>query len=274
MRVLSSDDWHDYDAAAAAFLDRDPVANTIALTVLDTLRHDGAFGDEPPWFSWAVDDTGEVRGVASRTPPHAVGLPPTDVDTATALGRANRDRELPGANGPEPAVRAFAAGAGRTVEVRMTELQYVLTALTEPPPVGGGPRPFTDDDVDRYSGWMDGFVAETGVVRGDPVRSLRTRLAAGGALALWCVDGEPVAMASRSPAVAGVPRIGPVWTQPEHRGRGYGAAVTAHVCREALAAGATACTLFADAANPTSNGVYRRLGFDPVGTIVEAVFSG
>ena len=272
MRVETTDDWRPYDAAVAEFLARDPVGNTVALTVLDALRHDGGYGDQPPWFTWALDDAGAVRGVAFRTPPYDVGLPPTDRDTATTLGRANRDRELPGANGSEPAVRAFAEGAGREVEVRMSEVQYVLRALVKPAAVAGEPRPFSDDDLAVYARWMEGFFAETGVVRRDPVRSLRTRLAAGGGLTLWWVGREPVAMAGRSPTVAGVPRVGPVWTQPEHRGRGYGAAVTGHVCREALAAGATACTLFADAANPTSNGVYLRLGFKPVGTMVEAAF--
>ena len=272
MRVVSTDDWREYDAAAAGFLERDPIGNTVALTALDALRHGGAYGDEPPWFTWALDDTGAVRGVAFRTPPYDVGLPPTDDETAAALGRAHRERELPGAIGPEPAVRAFATGAGREVEVRMSEVQYVLQALVEPAPVAGEARPFSEYDVEVYVHGMEGFLAETGVTRADPVRSLRTRLAAGGAFSLWWVGGEPVAMAGRSPAVAGVPRIGPVWTPPEHRGRGYAAAVTDHVCRESFAAGARACTLFADAANPTSNGVYVRLGFEPVGTVVEAAF--
>jgi predicted GNAT family acetyltransferase len=88
------------------------------------------------------------------------------------------------------------------------------------------------------------------------------------------VGDEPVALASRTPVLHGVVRIGPVWTHPGHRGRGYAAAVTAHVCAEAFGAGAKACTLYADADNPTSNGVYLRLGFEPVGSVVEAVLRG
>ena len=37
-------------------------------------------------------------------------------------------------------------------------------------------------------------------------------------------------------------------------------------------AGADACTLFADAANPTSNGIYERIGFRAVAETVEAAF--
>jgi predicted GNAT family acetyltransferase len=122
---------------------------------------------------------------------------------------------------------------------------------------------------------MAAFFAETGLlVQADPVRSLEQRLAAGGTATIWWVGDEPVALASRTPVLYGVPRIGPVWTQPAHRGAGYGAAVTAHVCSDAFAAGAQACTLYADADNATSNGVYLRLGFEPVGSVVEAVLHG
>jgi predicted GNAT family acetyltransferase len=61
-----------------------------------------------------------------------------------------------------------------------------------------------------------------------------------------------------------VVRLGPVYTPPEHRGRGYGAAVTAAVSHAALDAGASYVVLFTDLANPTSNALYRRLGYQPV----------
>jgi len=59
-------------------------------------------------------------------------------------------------------------------------------------------------------------------------------------------------------------RVGPVYTPPRHRRRGYGAAVTAAVTRAALDAGEAAVVLFTDLANPTSNSVYQRLGYRPV----------
>jgi predicted GNAT family acetyltransferase len=61
-----------------------------------------------------------------------------------------------------------------------------------------------------------------------------------------------------------VVRLGPVYTPPEHRGRGYGAAVTAVVSQAALDAGAAHVVLFTDLANATSNALYCRLGYRPV----------
>jgi RimJ/RimL family protein N-acetyltransferase len=275
VRVVLSEDFGAYDDAVADFLSRDAVGNTVALTVLDQLRVGGGFGDEAPWFGWALDDGGGVVGAIFRTPPYFVGLPVMSVTAAEALGAACADRDLPGAIGRIELVRAFANGAGRLADVHMTELQYVLHDLVPPRAVPGEARAYTSDDGELYREWMAGFFAETGLlVQADPIRSLEQRLAAGGTASIWWADGEPVALASRTPVLHGVPRIGPVWTQPAHRGRGYGAAVTAAVCADAFAAGADACTLYTDADNPTSNGVYARLGFQLVGSIVEAVLRG
>jgi predicted GNAT family acetyltransferase len=71
-------------------------------------------------------------------------------------------------------------------------------------------------------------------------------------------------MAALNRPAAGATRVGPVYTPPDLRGRGYASAVTAAVSRAALAAGAQEVVLFTDLANPTSNAIYRRLGYEPV----------
>jgi predicted GNAT family acetyltransferase len=71
-------------------------------------------------------------------------------------------------------------------------------------------------------------------------------------------------MAGQLRPSAGVVRVGPVYTPAGLRGRGYGAAVTAAVTSAALQAGAGQVVLFTDIANPVSNALYRRLGYQPV----------
>jgi GNAT superfamily N-acetyltransferase len=67
----------------------------------------------------------------------------------------------------------------------------------------------------------------------------------------------------RAPA-AGVSRIGPVFTPLAERGHGYGSAVTAAAADLAGRSGTPDVVLFADLANPTSNAIYQRIGFEPV----------
>ena len=67
-------------------------------------------------------------------------------------------------------------------------------------------------------------------------------------------------------------RIGPVYTLPDHRGRGYGAAVTAAASRWALNRGARNLLIYTDLANPTTNRLYPRLGYRPRYDALELLF--
>jgi predicted GNAT family acetyltransferase len=55
-----------------------------------------------------------------------------------------------------------------------------------------------------------------------------------------------------------------VYTPPEHRGRGYASACVAALSAHVLATDADTCILFTQLANPTSNAIYRAIGYEPV----------
>ena len=74
-------------------------------------------------------------------------------------------------------------------------------------------------------------------------------------------DGGPVSLAGFGGTTPHGTRIGPVYTPPEHRGRGYGSAVTAAVTAERLAAGRRFCFLYTDLSNPISNRIYVAMGY-------------
>jgi hypothetical protein len=67
-------------------------------------------------------------------------------------------------------------------------------------------------------------------------------------------------------------RIGPVYTPPEHRRRGYGSAVTAAVSARHLSAGRRFCFLYTDLENSTSNKIYVDIGYEPVCDSVDYAF--
>ena len=147
---------------------------------------------------------------------------------------------------------------------------FRLRVLTPPDPMPPGSARLADiGDQDLLVDWTVAFSQETGA--GDPGRAARAvadRLSHDG-LMLWETDGVPVATAGLTREVAGVVRVLSVYTPPAHRRRGYGGAVTTAVSRTALAAGALAVLLFTDLANPTSNALYQRLGYQPMGDRVE-----
>ena len=80
-------------------------------------------------------------------------------------------------------------------------------------------------------------------------------------------------MSGYSPPVANSIRIGPVYTPPDLRGKGYATALVANQSRRFLEDGRSHCLLYTDLANPTSNAIYRRIGYQQVGESVVYVFS-
>ena len=144
---------------------------------------------------------------------------------------------------------------------------YRATAIRPPAEVPGRPRAATRADRNLLVSWLRAFTAEAlGDVESpaqDSERWVDDRLGGAGGVVLWEVD-EPVSLAGWGGRTPNGIRIGPVYTPPEHRRRGFGSAVTAAVSAEQLAAGRRFCFLYTDLANPTSNRIYVDIGYEPV----------
>ena len=94
-----------------------------------------------------------------------------------------------------------------------------------------------------------------------------------GGLSVWQAGGRPVSMGGVSRQVAGMVRIGPVYTPPDLRGHGYASAITADLSRRAREAGAAEVLLYTDLDNPVSNSIYQRIGYRAVEDRVVLAFS-
>jgi GNAT superfamily N-acetyltransferase len=169
-----------------------------------------------------------------------------------------------------PRAEAFAevwlgrpAGADREV---MASRILRCAALVPPVDVPGNARPVDAGELATLYDWEDAFHDELGLTHHSPDDARPDPTGR----AFWWVDGDsPVSLAIHTPPVQGVARVGPVYTPPESRRRGYAAAVTAAATRAAYDTGAREVVLYTDAANPTSNGVYERIGYVHVADAVE-----
>jgi len=202
-----------------------------------------------------------------HTPPHNLFISRTTTAAASALARAVFDlgRRVPGVSGEVAAASAFAqewaALSGEVSSVDVSMRMYRLHRLSAPT-VPGGARGAGTGDIEIIREWSAAFQSEAAPHQpvDDPAGVAERRLAAG-ELTLWVIDNERVSLAGCSRAVNGVARVGPVFTPPAHRRHGYGAALTASVSRRALHEGAAHVVLYTDVANPTSNSVYRSIGY-------------
>ncbi|MEW9556156.1 GNAT family N-acetyltransferase [Nonomuraea sp. NPDC050783] len=250
-------DPEEYAAVAEPFLLGDPVGNTVPLTVLANLRAGMPVKD--PRFGWWTAG-GRVRGAAFRTPPYPVGLAVMPVEAVASLVEA-LGRDLSTVVGPveltDEVVRLLGPPA-RTVSERL----YRLGTLRVPDVPGRG-RLAAPADFPLLVSWYQAFGDEVGLGEGDAAERVAQRLTRR-ELFVWEDGGAPVSLAALSQAAGGVCRVGPVYTPPSCRRRGYGAAITAHVSQAGLAGRCEQLVLFTDLANPTSNAIYQAIGYEPV----------
>lgn len=262
-------DLDEFMAAAGGFLRDDPARNTVALTVTGDMRVQSPERRKGTLFGWWPAG-GHVEGAFLWTPsyPPLLSAMPERAARDLADVLAGREARLPGVSGSHAATEVFAdewkRRTGTASRVAMHQRLYRLGELEVPDPLPDGTaRTANRDERPLMLQWATAFWQE--VEENGPVNTamLDARLETG-RIALWEAGGQPVAMAWWSPVVAGMSRVSVVYTPPEHRRRGYGAAATTKATRSAMEEGATDVVLFTDLANPTSNAVYHRLGYRPV----------
>lgn len=267
-----TDDVDEFLDAAGSFMARDPVRHTIALTATGAARRRPAHQrSTDDLYGWWTDAHGRITGTVLHTPPFEllVEVVPDEAVPPLVDVLARDGRRPDGVIGPSAtAAHVGALWAQRTggrAELRVAQRLYRLGELAAPdPPPPGTTRQADEGDIELVDDWVTAFDAEAGTRTPDVAGWARTRVTER-LVSLWLDDRrQPVAMAARSPVEAGMARVGPVYTPPEHRGSGYGGGATARASRGALDDGADHVVLFTDLTNATSNALYQRLGYRPV----------
>lgn len=277
MHVQRIDDPAAFLDAAAPRLLADEARHNLMLGLAGTLRdHPSVY---PEYRLWLVREGGEVVGAALRTPPfNIVVAQPEHEFVLHALAEAIDD-ELPGVVGalPEAEVfaRAWSAKTGCAANRTMSTAIFALERVRPVAGVAGAMRSAVNEDRPLLLAWMRAFGDEAlpeGEARGEVESHVDHRLHAEGAgLVLW-EDGGPVSFAGYGGSTPNGIRIGPVYTPPPFRGRGYASALVADLSTALLAEERSFCFLYTDLANPTSNRIYERIGYERVGESAEIAF--
>jgi len=172
-------------------------------------------------------------------------LPGVNGEAATAARFAGQRTERQGS-------AAFPVGGQRI---------YALSRAPQATAAGGRMRKATFDDRDLVLAWTRSFFIDVGEDARDLEPMIERRLEAG-QFWLW-EDGGRASMAANSEPLHGVVRVQAVYTPPERRNRGYAGACVADLSRRMQEDGHR-CILYTDLGNPTSNSVYRRIGYRAV----------
>jgi GNAT superfamily N-acetyltransferase len=284
IRVRRSPDVQTFLVEAGSFLAEREAEHNLLFGICSQLGRDPMpFGGGPPYFAISEDE-GRVIGAAIRTPPHNLVLSETDdLAAIEPLVRDVRDAVdlLPGVLGPRKAASAFVrvwcdrAGGGATIT--MQSRIYRASTATPPGGIAGAMRPYRDEDRALTIRWFDAFVREAlpeEAVSDPSEEQIRRRLAdPDGGMRLWEDDARPVSLACFGSRTPNGIRIGPVYTPPELRGKGYASVLVGQMTAALLDGGHRYCFLFTDVSNPTPNSIYQRIGYEAVTDVDQYAFT-
>lgn len=232
------------------------------------------FAIEPPTYAVVSEEDGRVVAASMRTPPNNQVLSQVDDPAAIDLmADAMAGEPLPGVLGPKGMAERFAIRwadrAGTIAHLDIEERIFRLERLIPPArPAEGVWRLSNGGDRDLIAAWIQAFHAEA--TPGQPPLSdpgaVAERWTQGiyRRMYVWEDAGRVVSMVGAGGETPNGIRIGPVYTPPDARGRGYASSLTAAASRDQLDRGRRFCFLFTDLANPTSNKIYRAIGYEPV----------
>ncbi len=252
--------------------EQDEVANGLMYGIsLRCISHPELYPS--PYFAVVADGSGPVAA-AMMTPPYNVVVwvrPNTEFDEALRLIA----RDVAAFSILPPGVLALRDVAAVfidiwqkmrpvTAQIALRERIYELRKVTPPTPCPGKFRMAAEAETALIEDWYWEFTKEAGVIGDEPStrRNAHLRVASGDVF-VWEDAGQLVSLAARGRSTPHGATIGPVYTPPQFRGKGYASNCVARLSQLILDSGKNFATLFTDLANPTSNSIYMKLGYLP-----------
>lgn len=272
VRVERFEDPEAFAARAEPFLLEREAEHNLLLGLIGAVRE----GDDryPDPYMVVATEADRIVAVALRTSiHHNVLLSCVDEPDAVEVlagDLASVYPSLTGVMAEKDSARRFAEAweglSGQRSRLHMRQRIHRARTSWVPGGVRGRVRPAAAADRELLVPWMAAFAREVGEDDDpDAAAALVDRWLSSdvGRLFVW-EDAGLVSMAgSGGPTPNGI-RVSAVYTPPEVRGRGYATALVGTVTRRHLEAGRRFCFLFTDLANPTSNAIYARIGYEPV----------
>jgi predicted GNAT family acetyltransferase len=280
MKIIRYPDAADFLSHTVQYLTRDEARYGLIMGLARILvNNPHAYGKYDPWFCSIGTET-ELQAIAMRTPPRNVLLAQFSGNTKAvaeclvdAVSRVAA--VIPGVAGDKELAdiftRRWCAAYGVAIQHTTSQRIYRLVRVNDVSLSQGRSRPASMADKGVVGKWARAFGKEAGGgARNIPEKDI-TPVIEHGWVFLW-EDGQPVAMVMKNRPTDKGMAVSYVYTPPEFRCRGYATSCVAELCRHILQSGYQFCTLYTDLANPTSNSIYMKIGFKPVGDSVQHTF--
>jgi predicted GNAT family acetyltransferase len=248
--------------------------NNLILGLADAMKKKSRSVSAPVFFG--VYEHGSVVGAGIRTdegrPFSVTRMKAHHIDALCSKIKAS-GINLAGVVGEEKTSEHFAKAYSAIYKVAsrlvMHQGVYELHKLIEHPPSGLELVLASENETKVCQAFLEGFIKDcfpNDKNFKEVAFNLAKRHINNKALYLLSdMNGQYVSMAANNRSTKNSACVSLVYTPKRFRGRGYGSLVTALVSQKMLESGKVFCNLFTDLANPTSNSIYKKIGYLMVG---------
>ena len=261
----------------------EPIRNGIVIGIANAVAIDPHYyGSKDPYF-FSVFKESECSLACLMTPPFPLlitSLSRWGEKEIAALVKYLGEGKISvlGVNGPLEVAEAFSRcwceNMNTESELVIRSRLHALTEVKIQKVQDGELRRATVDDCRLVTEWAVAFSKEADTVSLEGIEERVKKQVEKGEFFLFEVERRAVSMATKTRAQNDMVSISYVFTRPEERGKGYGTATVARLSERLLDSGYPTCTLFTDLANPTSNSIYKKIGYEPVQDFARYEFRG
>lgn len=279
MELIIYSDSSVFSEQVAPLLNRNEDSNSLFLGILGQIQAN-QYDD---YFLALAENNDEIVAACLMTPPHALQLVVfhqlPEIEKEIAVHLRNLGVKVSGIVGEQETSRLFAKAwtndTKEQVRVLMDQGLYRVDAVNKGLQKSVGTwRIASNKDAKLLIEWYKLFGEETGIDRRSTQEQATQRIEEfldRKEVYVWEVDGSVVScMKKGRPSKNGI-TVSFVFTPKAYRANGYARTLVAEVTEELLLE-YDFVMLYTDLANPTSNKIYREIGYEQIANPVHLIF--
>jgi len=254
---------------------KNEVKNNLPIGILYSLKGDKDVKKKDLFLSRVIDKNNNIL-LAIMTPPKnliIVGDDNNKLDEAIKVlidYLLTNSIDIPGVIGDKKIVEKFKnkwlSQTGLEAELFMSQRIFKLSKLNQVKISSGKFREVQLTDLEIIKEWYIDFCQESlskELEEEKAKKHVKKAIEAGNYYG-WEKDGKLVSVAARARNTKNAVAVNFVYTPEEYRGNGYATSTVAKLSQELLNEGYRYCCLFTDLANPISNSIYKKIGYEPI----------
>ena len=282
VEIITHNHASELISRSGTYLERHESENNLPIGLVYRLSESPHYYGSKSPLLLSILEQEKVVGVAIMTPPRRIILSRIDTEVRVAIShlvqhlRGTHTR-TPGVVGPSVEAQAFSdcwvegafgVSARAAMRLRVFEAREVVDVSLSP----GKLRLAHPNDHLLMAKWIAKFSEEIREpVDLDSAKSHAERSIKGQELYIWD-NGAPVCIAKEARPTRNGTTINTVYTPPEYRNKGYATSCVWSLTQKMLTDRYSFCSLYTDLANPTSNSIYAKIGYVPVGDALAVDF--